>query len=232
MVGFKGFPPGKERFTRIPGTFFTELLPQIDNLEEMKVTLYAIWKLERMEGTFRYLRHEDFTSDEKFAGSLGKNPVKAISNGLKKAVERGTLLDTHVDLDGNLENLFFLNTIKGQAAVKAILQGDWQPTGDNTYPIKLNLEKPNIFRIYEEHIGPLTPMIADTLKEAETIYPEGWIEEGIRKAVENNIRKWSYVEAILERWKKEGRDDRAYKKDPEEGWKKYVEGEFSDFIEH
>ena len=232
MAGFKGFPPGKERFTRIPGTFFTELLPQIDDLEEMKVTLYAFWKLERMEGTIRYLREEDFTSDKKFVDGLGKNPIKSISVSLKKAIERGTLLQSPVDIDGNVENIYFLNTIKGQAATKAILQGDWQPTGDQSYPIKLNLEKPNIFRIYEEHIGPLTPMIADTLKEAEAVYSADWIEEAIRLAVENNVRKWRYVEAILERWKEEGRNDRAYKKDPEKDRKKYVEGEFSDYLEH
>ena len=232
MTSFNGFPPGKERFTRIPGTFFIELLPQIDDLEEMKVTLYALWKLDRMEGAFRYLREEDFTSDKKFVDGLGKNPIKSISVSLKKAVERGTLLQSPVDIDGNVENLYFLNTLKGQAASKAVLQGDWQPTGDKSYPIMLNLEKPNIFRIYEDHIGPLSPMIADTLKEAEAAYPGEWIEEAIRLAVENNVRKWRYVEAILERWKEEGRDDRAYKKDPEEGWKKYVEGEFSEFIDH
>ena len=30
-----------------------------------------------------------------------------------------------------------------------------------------------IFRLYEENIGPLTPLIAETLGEAEDTYPRG-----------------------------------------------------------
>jgi DnaD/phage-associated family protein len=232
MTSFNGFPPGKERFTNIPGTFFTELLPQIDHLGEMKVTLYLLWRLERMEGTFRYLRNTHFSEDEGFMAGLGKNPSKVLTEGLQRAVERGTLLRTEVEIDDRVEPVYCLNTLRGQAAIEAIQSGNWQPSGDPEFPIKLNLEKPNIFRLYEQHIGPLTPMIADALKHAETAYPADWIEDAIRIAVENNVRKWRYAEAILESWKKEGRDARTDQKDPEKDRKRYVEGEFSDFIEY
>ena len=36
---FAGFPSGKMHLTRIPAQFFSELLPQIDHLGELKVTL-------------------------------------------------------------------------------------------------------------------------------------------------------------------------------------------------
>ncbi len=232
MASFKGFPPGKVHFTRLPGTFFTELLPQIDHLSEMKVTLYALWRLERMEGVFRYLRTNHFTDDEEFMAGLGKNPAKVLADGLQRAVDRGVLLTAEITLKDRPEPVYCLNTHRGQAAIEAIQSGNWQLSDDTEFPIKLSLEKPNIFKLYENHIGPLTPMIAETLKEAEAAYPPEWVEEAIRIAVENNVRKWRYTEAILERWKEEGRDARRYQRDSEKDRKKYVQGEFSDFIEY
>ncbi len=93
-------------------------------------------------------------------------------------------------------------------------------------------ETPNIFRLYEEHIGPLTPMIAEALGDAEDTYPPIWIEEAVRIAVENNKRSWRYVEAILERWQQEGRDERKDKRYAEKNGREYTEGKYSDFIEH
>jgi DnaD/phage-associated family protein len=96
----------------------------------------------------------------------------------------------------------------------------------------LTLEHPNAFQLYEEHIGPLTPMIAETLRDAEKTFPARWIEDAIRIAVENNVRRWNYVAAILRSWQEGGRDDRKDRRDSEKDRRRYVEGEFSDFIEH
>lgn len=232
MTSFSGFPPGKQRFTRIPGAFFTDLLPSIDHLGELKVTLYLLWRLERMEGKFRCMRLNHFTEDEDFMAGLGKNGIKELKDGLSRAVVRGTLLVAEADLGNGPEPVYCLNTLRGQAAVEAIRSGNWQPTTDPEYPIKLNLEKPNIFKLYEQHFGPLTPMISDALKEAEKNYPPEWIEEAIRISVENNVRKWRYAEAILERWKQEGRDARTDRRDSQKDRKRYVEGEYADFIEY
>jgi DnaD/phage-associated family protein len=147
-------------------------------------------------------------------------------------VARGTFLSVTLDLDEREQSFYFLNTARGQAAVKAIADGKWQPSGDARYPIALGLEPPNIFRIYEENIGAITPMIADTLRDAEETYPARWIEEAIQIAVENNVRSWKYVEAILERWQKGNRDGRQIQGDTQEDRRRYIEGKYSDFIEH
>jgi DnaD/phage-associated family protein len=234
MTSFNGFPPGRMHFTRIPDPFFIELLPQIDDLGELKITLYILWRLDRMEGSFRYLRTVDFTGDQDFMAGLAETEKKArtiLNEGLAKAVARGTLLQAPITLNDQETVLYFLNTTRGQAAVKAIQDGDWRPSDDPQYPVALNLERPNIFRLYEEHIGPLTPMLAEALQDAENEYPAQWIEEAIRRAVENNVRKWRYVEAILKRWQEEGKDAGRDQRDPEKDRKKYTEGEFSDFIE-
>jgi len=76
-------------------------------------------------------------------------------------------------------------------------------------------ERPNIFRLYEANIGPLTPMMAEMLKEDAREYPPQWIEDAVGEAVERNIRNWRYVRAILKTWKEKGREDRSK---PTEGY--------------
>jgi DNA replication protein len=73
-------------------------------------------------------------------------------------------------------------------------------------------------------------MMADLLRDAEKEYSGDWVEEAIRIAVEHNARSWKYASAILARWKKEGFGGR--KTSAESDRKKYVEGDYADFIEH
>jgi DnaD/phage-associated family protein len=98
-------------------------------------------------------------------------------------------------------------------------------------PVELT-EKRNIYQLYEANIGPLTPMIAETLRDAEDAYPNAWIEEALEIAVAKNVRNWRYIAAILERWQNEGKDERKDRQDPQEDRRRYIEGEYSDYIEH
>jgi len=237
-MAFNGFPAGKLRFTRLPGPFFSELLPQIDNLNELKVVLYAFWQLDRREGEQRYLQLEDFSEDALFmAGlggeaALGEDPAAALQDGLQRAVKRGALLQAELELEGSQRIFYFLNSPLGRETIQALNDGAWRPSGDLRFPIELAQERGNLFSLYERHLGAITPMLAEKLKAAEKEYPHEWLEEAIRIAVENNARAWSYVEAILSRWQKEGRDERRTQGDTEKDRRKYVEGEFSDYIEH
>lgn len=67
-------------------------------------------------------------------------------------------------------------------------------------------ESENIFKLYTSNIGIITPMMGEKLKDAETEYPQEWIKDAFEIAVDNNARKWSYVQAVLEGWKSNGRD--------------------------
>jgi DnaD/phage-associated family protein len=97
-----------------------------------------------------------------------------------------------------------MNTDKGRRAAEAMSRGDWTP-GDDDRPVSLVANRPTIFALYEQNIGPLTPLIADTLKDAEATYPQSWIAEAVQIAVEVNKRNWRYIEAILRRWTTEGK---------------------------
>ena len=80
----------------------------------------------------------------------------------------------------------------------------------------------NIFKTYEQNIGLLTPIISETLKDAENEYPEEWINEAFEICVAQNKRSWAYAETILKRWKTEGKDTgRGGKKPAEESRPEY-----------
>ena len=231
--GFAGFPAGKQPTTPVPSAFFTELLPAIDHLGELKVTLYALWALGRQRGARRCLRLEDLRRDQRLLEALApqeKPAIEALHDSLERAVARGTLLRVDPGSTGD-EACFFLNSPRGRAAAEGLRKGAWSPDDDAPAPA-LDAERPNIFVLYEQNIGPLTPLIAETLREAEATYPAAWIEEAVRIAVENNVRRWRYVQAILEDWRTKGRDEREDLRQPEAARRRYVEGEFADFIEH
>jgi len=218
MKTFKGFTDS-ESFTHLPDTFFHQLLNQIDDAAELKVTLYFLWRVEHMEGPFRALQEADLGAQE-----LGLS-ADEIRSGLEKAVKRGSLLK----IEKEAQVYFLLNSPRGRAVVQAIESGTWAPEGGSS---NVPLERPNIFRLYEENIGPLTPLIADALKDAEETYPAEWVADTIGLAVKNNKRSWRYCEAILKRWKEEGRGEKQDRRDAEKDRDKYVKGEYTDYIEH
>jgi DnaD/phage-associated family protein len=227
-VPFAGFPAGKVRLTPIPAQFFSELLPEIDHLGELKVCLYAIWFMDRLEETVRYITHADFEADARLLEGLGSG---GLDDALERAVHRGTLLRVLAQGSPLQDSVYFLNSPRGRAAVQAIERGEWAPSGRQHPEVSLEMERPNIFRLYEQNIGPLTPLIAEMLQDAEQIYPQSWFDEVFKIAVEKNVRKWNYIQAILKSWQEEGRDSTDRRNAPQDR-RKYVEGEFSDFIKH
>jgi DNA replication protein len=218
MKNFKGFTDS-ESFTQLPDTFFHQLLNQIDDAAELKVTLYFLWRVDHMDGPFRALQESDF--DEKELG-LAADEIRV---GIEKAGKRGSILKSQHEADV----FYFLNSPRGRAAAEAFAQGQrLEAVGNRAAPF----ERLNIFRLYEENIGPLTPLIADALKDAEETYSSEWIADTIDLAVKNNKRSWKYCEAILKRWKEEGRGEKQDRRDAEKDRDKYIKGEYADYIEH
>ncbi|MBK7915697.1 MAG: DnaD domain protein [Chloroflexi bacterium] len=233
MKGFPGFPDGKMRLTQVPNLFFSDLLPIIDNMAELKVTIYAFWALSQREGQVRYLRLADFINDTEFVKGLGptlKLASEALLDGLERAVARGTFLHINIESADGKMDLYFLNTEKGRTAVEGITRGEWRPNPDEDEPITLLVERPNVFILYEQNIGPLTPIIADELRDAEQTYPPRWLEEAIELAVENNVRKWRYILTILERWRQEGKQDGTGRRDTQKELRQPIPDEYRDII--
>ena len=216
MNKFKGFTDS-ETFSQFPDSFFHQLLREIHDVAELKVTAYFLWRVEHMDGPFRALSKMDFSVKE-----LGL-AADEITRGLESAVKRGSLLKVQREA----AVYFLLNSPRGRAAVQAIESGKWNPkNGTAAVP----LERPNVFKLYEENIGPLTPLIADALKDAENIYSPEWIADAIEIAVKNNKRNWKYCEAILKRWKEEGTHGKKDKQNAVKGSERYTQSEFAEYI--
>ena len=217
MNKFKGFTDS-ETFTQLPDTLFHQLLKEIDDTAELKVTLYFLWRVEHMDGPFRALCQTDFEAKE-----LGVS-AEEIRSGLEKAVGRGSILKSTHEADV----FYFLNSPRGRAAAEAFAKGQWRKSARilSSPP----MDRPNVFRLYEENIGPLTPMIADALKDAEELYYPEWIAEAIELAVKNNKRNWKYCEAILKRWKDEGRHGQKDQRDARQGSERYTKSEFEEYL--
>jgi DnaD/phage-associated family protein len=229
MKGFAGFPEGPVRMTPMPATFFTDLLPGIDHLGELKLTLYMLWRFSQQEGAHRFLALDDLRKDSELLSTLkeeGRSGEQVLSDALERMSARGTLLAVRSADENNA--WYFLNSPRGKAAAEGLARGEWKP--DDAPAHARQVERPNIFTLYEQNIGMLTPMMAEILRDAEKEYPVGWIGEAMRIAVEHNARSWKYIAAILERWKQEGRGGK--KTSAEDERRRYIEGEYADFIEH
>lgn len=229
MKEFSGFPDGRVAYTPLPDLFFSELLPLIDSLTELKVTLHVFWLLYRRKGSPQYVTLQELLGDGTLLLSLqglASPPEEALREGLERAVARGTLL--HLKSAKGEEHFYFANSARGRQAVEKALLGEITlAEGGVSIEPAVPVERPNIFVLYERNIGLLQPIIAEELKDAERTYPQEWIEDAFRIAVENNVRNWKYIRRILERWATEGKDEGKAR---EKTW--YTEEEYRKFIKH
>lgn len=245
MSTFTGFPAGKNPFVPIPEVFFTQLLPEIEDSAELKVTLHLFWLMAQKQGNPRCVSDSELQVDATLLRGLKRrgDPRPAeerLRQGLEQAVSRGTLLRVQLKLmsegKDNAETVgwYFFNTARSRKVVAELQGGEMIPVrlltaqdarqkqesvqpvavgahavGNSNYQhsrnVQVEIERPNIFVLYEQNIGLLSPLIADELKDAADRYPEDWIEAAFREAVQYNKRKWSYIRAILRRWETEGR---------------------------
>jgi DNA replication protein len=214
---FRGFQPGS-RATVIPSSFFTEVLPGIEDEAELRVTLYLFYALGRRKGYPRFVTATELQALPPLAESLAPLDGEIADNlarGLELAIERGAFLSVSVERDGGSETLYFLNTPGDRRAaerVRAGMTGLGRALPDRSEPPAP--ARDNVFQLYEENIGPLTPLVAEELREAERLYPYEWMEEAMKEAALLNKRSWRYVSRILERWALEGRQIEKAGRDP------------------
>jgi len=235
MKPFIGFSTDRHKTVRVPEGFFEEVLPQISSMLEMKVTLYLFWRLARggANGSApRMVSMAELEGDDRLKAALsqckGPRPFgEALREGLELGVARGTLLlmwvrEEPTDIsEGRAEQWYLLNTRDSRAWIEALGKGEidvahtplvTQATGTtfntpSAARIRVIAERPNIYGLYEQNIGLLTPLLAERLQDAEARYPTEWIEAAFDEAVSNNKRNWRYIERILERWAAEGKNE-------------------------
>ena len=126
MKQFEGFPARME-FTPIPNLFISKLLPQIEDINELKVTLHIFRAVYGRRGYPRFVSRKDLISDPGIIRSLNaktEESEKLLSNALDMAVKRGTILLLELDRDGEQEELYFINTENDRKALEKIRNGE------------------------------------------------------------------------------------------------------------
>jgi DNA replication protein len=150
-------------------------------------------------------------------------------------VSRGTLIHLALESDNVTEDIYFLNTESDRQAVAKIQSGELKLSGLKVKapaPVPAE-EPPDIFTLYEQNIGMLTPMIADELRDAEKNYPPDWIRDAVKEAVLHNKRNIRYITKILENWSVEGRSDGTYQRDSQKtGPDRYFKGKYGHMVRH
>ncbi len=189
---FGGFAPAMKRLP-VPAPLLSSLLVEIHDWAELKCTLRFLWYEVQESGSPKRVPVSILRADGVLLEALGSKDE--IERGIRLAVQRGTLFEAG--------GWLLLRTPQNERAA-----GRFGPAPAQAV-IGQPSERPNIFRLYEENIGMLTPMVADELRAAEEEYPSGWVESAIREAAAGNVRSWRYAAAVLERWKREGRGTRS-----------------------
>jgi DnaD/phage-associated family protein len=208
MQGFAGFPAGKLTTTPVPNLFFSELLPLVDNLAELKVILHLFWLIGKKRGDLRYARLDELLKDRRLLEGLAtpkRGGEAVLRDALERAVARGALLHMVVNRGGVVEEWYMVNSANGREVLERLHAGELDLLANLGEDVQLQTERPTIFVLYEQNIGMLTPMIADELRDAEKHFPADWIADAFREAVTANKQSWRYVLRILERWRVEGR---------------------------
>lgn len=215
---FTGF--SDENSCEIPVEFFTQLLPKLHSADEIKITLYALWHAWQNGASLGFTQF-DIEQDKAF--------FKSLTSPLEDTIDIVVKQKALISAECKSIRKYFLNSPAGREAAKHFSQ-------NNIFTVKtpgvgLQDRRSEIFNLYENNIGTITPMMAEELTEAEKVFPFAWIEQAIRIAVKNNIRRWRYVEAILQSWQQEGFNGENLT-NREEDYRRYIRGEFSKYVQH
>ncbi|MGE3856419.1 MAG: DnaD domain-containing protein [Dehalococcoidia bacterium] len=207
---FEGFRAGARAAT-LPAQFFTEVLPEVEDADELRVTLYALYAITRPGRPLLAMRASELAAEEPLARLFAqRGGAAAVRRGLEAAVARGVLLGLRLDdaalADGDL--LCFVHNDGGRRLRDRVAAGAVEVPGAARVLIAEPVARASRpAAVYEQEIGMLTPAVASAIAEAEQQYPAEWIVDALREASARNARSWRYAQAILERWATEGRDD-------------------------
>jgi len=215
---FAGYIDAAHDSVAVPTRFFTEVLPQITSLDELRVTTFLFRLFGQHGGVEAPVAEAAITADRALRAAFRVDGIptadvrEAIQDALDRAVARGTLL--RVVARGGRRDVtwYFLHTPVTRELVQAIQRGAIaapKAMWIEDHAPEVTADPPTAFFLYEQNIGPLTPLVADRITRAMDAYPPSWIEDAIEEAVAYNRRSWRYIERILETWSQQGRPDHS-----------------------
>jgi DnaD/phage-associated family protein len=234
---FQGFPARPE-VTPLPNIFFSEVSPQIRTLAEYKIVMHVFFLLSRRRGYPRFVTYYELLNDPVVL--LGLSPAdeqhaEILKDSLENAVNDGILLKVPLEAGEKYDEAYFINNENERGTIDRIIRGELKIPHFSVRKIESHvISRPaDIYTLYEQNVGILTPIIAEELQQAEQQYPAEWIQDAFREAVRTNVRNWKYINSILRRWEREGRKDGKHvgdaqkERDPD----KYVRGKYGHMVQ-
>ena len=228
---FRGFP-AIGGGTVLPNLFFLAVLPKLQEPGDLLAFLWVTRLVQEQRGEARFVSADQIWATEparhSFEALAGGR--SALDRGLGRCATLGALLALRLTGEGNDSTIYFVNNPGSRRAVARARAGalKLRPATVAVPVASPAVEaRPDIFRLYEENIGTITPLVGERLLAAADDYPPAWIEDAFREAAELNRRNWRYIERILQNWAQEGRGDEAPERDSFEARKqRYLSGPF------
>jgi DnaD/phage-associated family protein len=202
----------------------------LDNLERYKILLPTTEKPDPRKGQEYWLQENEDSID--WMGLVERRD--ATDEKARKQTEKARYSVQQKASDGQ-------HTSVEQKAKESVEQQGRVLPDSNTKPTETHQnpqeeeERNPLFSFYENKIGALTPIMADAIEKAEKIFSPKWVADAIELASSNGARHWNYCEAVLKRWKQDGRAERPGKKQTvaQSGdYSKYITSEYADLLEH
>ncbi|MFH1647157.1 MAG: hypothetical protein ABID71_05700, partial [Chloroflexota bacterium] len=128
-IPFPGFPARMD-FTSVPTVFITRLMPEIDDINELKATLHLIQALYHKRGYPRYVSFAELTGDNTLLAGLKQDchtPAETLRRALDRAVERGVVASRQVEKNGESDEIFVLNNEEGRKTLDKLAHGELAP---------------------------------------------------------------------------------------------------------
>lgn len=193
----------------VPVQFFTELLLNIDDQAELRVTLYIWYAITRKVGGQRFVLQSEIENDPLLVNwFIHKGGTEGLLTSIELTRKTGVFIGAQLP---NKDFVILPNDEAGQRLLNRfitdsqVLQDQVKPTAPVRYQ-STSAQSPVAIK-YEQEIGAITPSISTMLQDSESRYPMDWILEAISVAAESNARSWRYIQTVLENWQKNGRNN-------------------------
>lgn len=217
--------PQRSAIVALPSEFVTLHLPRMTNLVELKVALHVYGLVATQTSRPRRVSWDTLVNDPVLQQSLlvaapHSAYIDVLSEGLAAAVQRGCFVHVvRADQYGRAVNWYLVDTAENRR---------WAAAPSTPANPVVHDAAPDILRLYEQHIGVVTPMVLAEIRAAVDKYPAHWFADALREAAVANVRSWRYVNKILQQWAKEGRD--AHLREPGLQPEQYTDGQYGDLF--
>lgn len=223
--------------TLVPNSFFEKFIPNVEFVEDILTLLWCAYLMQDKAAAKKkaFFSVEAIWLTDGVEHSYTKIGINKENffKSLERCTEQGFLSKVTVNQKNHKETVFFLSH-------PGILE-EIEDLGN----VHLGLNIPfdiedaessvitNLFELYEENFGVVSPIVAENLIEISHKYDFELIKQAFQEAALHGVGSWRYIERILENQEKEGYVNETDRRDSFESRKNnYTGGKFGHFAKY